>query len=138
MAISVSNRRRYERTPLSMPVRFNEIFLEDEFDLSDELDPDFIGRTINISAGGALIESPTLFPHNSLLAMHIMLPGNKQTNISTDTPHSTSNNLTVIARVVRSGASMHDNTFAVKFINLDFSEILLINEFAATHRHALH
>ena len=70
----VVERRSCPRIDRSDPVKFNEVNLFDELDLSEENERPVDGRLLNISAGGVLLESDFPFELECLLKMEMFIP----------------------------------------------------------------
>jgi len=122
MSSAESEKRSYSRYFRSFNMTLHEVDLYEELSLSRKKNSSLTAQTVNISAGGALIESLKTFPEKTLLNLTIDMPEwEKYKNsffsarIVLPCPP-----MSVTAQVVRNEhASSSSKRFAVKFVGMD-------------------
>jgi len=115
-------RRNFKRLHSSFKVSGQEIDLYKELNLSNAFVKAFNGKTLNISANGALIESEKTYPAKTLLNLSFDMPEWEKYKRSffSRTITLPSSPFNVTAEVIRSKTKLSSKkNFAVKFLALD-------------------
>ncbi|MEW6535172.1 MAG: PilZ domain-containing protein [Candidatus Auribacterota bacterium] len=125
-------RRLHERSPLnySCSIKVIQEPVKRKRSRYTPITLDHVGHTLNISAGGALIEATTVFPEDTILNIALEIPDWEKYKSSFFRHRVVypCPPLNVTGKVLRCLSPYpKDNTFAIRFIGLDYSSIRALN-----------